>query len=375
MYQKNVAVTGYTFGLRDATTGAPVSVGSPTGYLAKDGSTQTLMVNPITSLGNGQWRVNITSSEMNADVVAIAVVLAGADTWFDTIKTVAFDPNNTVNLGLSAIPPAPHTSLGGLPTCGILDFQLNLDDGQADISQVGANRVWLSSSRTLTDKTGFSLSSSQTFNLTGNITGNISGSVGSVTGSVGSVTGSVGSIAAGGITAASIASNAITSAKIAAGAITSTTFATGAITSNVLANDSIGAAVFSQGAADKVWATGTRSLTDKSGFNLASSQTFNLTGNITGNLSGSVGSVAGTIGSLPPSERNFIAEAVMSLTDGVEAGYTLRRSMRLIGAAVAGRISGAETSSVIIRNMGNTTDQILANVDTDGNRLTVSHGA
>lgn len=41
------------------------------------------------------------------------------------------------------------------------------------------------------DKTGYSLSSSQTFNVTGNITGNVSGSVGSVTGSVGSVLGSV----------------------------------------------------------------------------------------------------------------------------------------------------------------------------------------
>lgn len=55
---------------------------------------------------------------------------------------------------------------------------------------------------TVSDKTGYSLSSSQTFNNTGtwagNITGNLSGSVGSVTGNVGgsvaSVTGAVGSV-------------------------------------------------------------------------------------------------------------------------------------------------------------------------------------
>ncbi len=46
----------------------------------------------------------------------------------------------------------------------------------------------------ITTKTGYSLSGSQTFNLTGNITGNLSGSVGSVTGAVGSVTGAVGSV-------------------------------------------------------------------------------------------------------------------------------------------------------------------------------------
>ncbi len=41
----------------------------------------------------------------------------------------------------------------------------------------------------ITTKTGYSLSGTQTFNITGNITGNLSGSVGSVTGAVGSVTG------------------------------------------------------------------------------------------------------------------------------------------------------------------------------------------
>ena len=45
------------------------------------------------------------------------------------------------------------------------------------------------------DKTGYALSGTQTFNVTGNITGNVSGSVGSVTGNVGgNVVGSVGSV-------------------------------------------------------------------------------------------------------------------------------------------------------------------------------------
>lgn len=55
------------------------------------------------------------------------------------------------------------------------------------------------------DKTGYSLSGTQTFNVTGNITGN--------------VTGSVGSIATGGITAASIATDAFTAAEFATSAI------------------------------------------------------------------------------------------------------------------------------------------------------------
>jgi len=69
------------------------------------------------------------------------------------------------------------------------------------------------------DKTGYALSGTQTFNVTGNITGNVTGSVGSVTGSVNSVTGAVGSISTGGITAASIATDAFTAAEFATSAI------------------------------------------------------------------------------------------------------------------------------------------------------------
>lgn len=51
----------------------------------------------------------------------------------------------------------------------------------------------------VSDKTGYALSGTQTFNVTGDITGNLSGSVGSVTGAVGSVTGNVGGNVAGSV--------------------------------------------------------------------------------------------------------------------------------------------------------------------------------
>ena len=118
---------------------------------------------------------------------------------------------------------------------------------------------------TVSDKTGYSLSGTQSFNLTGNVTGNLSGSVGSVTGnvdgSVGSVTGAVGSVTAavtvgtnndktgysltqafpdnfsnlaitsttGQVTVGSIANNAITAAAIATDAIGSDELAASAV--------------------------------------------------------------------------------------------------------------------------------------------------
>ena len=65
------------------------------------------------------------------------------------------------------------------------------------------------------------------------------------------VTRTITGLAAGVITATSIASNAITAAKIA----------TDAITAAKIATDAIGADEFAQAAADKVWDTGTRTLT------------------------------------------------------------------------------------------------------------------
>jgi hypothetical protein len=107
------------------------------------------------------------------------------------------------------------------------------------LAQIGANSVQvggttqtgrdIGASVLVGDKTGFSLATPQTFNLTGNITGNLSGSVGSVTGAVGSVTGAVGSV-----------TGAVGS--VGTGGITSTSFGSGAINAAAIATDAIGAA-------------------------------------------------------------------------------------------------------------------------------------
>jgi len=54
-----------------------------------------------------------------------------------------------------------------------------------------------------------------------------------------------------------------------ANVITATAFAVGAINAAVIATDAIGSAEFAQAAADKIWASATRDLTDKAGFALS----------------------------------------------------------------------------------------------------------
>ena len=158
-----------------------------------------------------------------------------------------------------------------------------------------ADAVWAYATRNITggtittvnDKTGYSLSGSQTFDVTGNITGNLSGSVGSVT-------------------------------TVSNGAISASSFLAGAIDAAAVASDAV------TEIANGVWSVGTRTITggtittvsDKTGYSLSGTQSFNLTGNITGNLSGSVGSVSGAVGSVTGAVGS-VTGAVGSVTGAV----------------------------------------------------------
>jgi hypothetical protein len=109
--------------------------------------------------------------------------------------------------------------------------------------------VWSYATRALTDKSNFSLASTQTFNMTGNITGSLSGSVGSVTGNVGgsvaSVSGSIGGNVNG--TVASVVGNvggnvvgSVGSVSGTVGSVSNVSNIWDYLTANILTNNSIG---------------------------------------------------------------------------------------------------------------------------------------
>ena len=75
---------------------------------------------------------------------------------------------------------------------------------------------------------------------------------------------------------------------------------------------------------------------------------------------------------LTSGERDSIAAALLDLSNGVETSLTLRGAMRLIAAASAGKLSGAGTTTITIRNVGDTKSRITATVDADGNRSSVT---
>ena len=82
-----------------------------------------------------------------------------------------------------------------------------------------------------------------------------------------------------------------------------------------------------------------------------------------------------TAASIAADAGDEIANSILDLASGVETSLTVRQALRLILAASAGRLSGAATATIVIRNVGNTKDRITATVDADGNRTAVTTDA
>jgi hypothetical protein len=72
---------------------------------------------------------------------------------------------------------------------------------------------------------------------------------------------------------------------------------------------------------------------------------------------------------------NAAASALLDLAAGVEANRTVRQAMRLMLAALVGKLSGAATNEVTIRDTNDGVNRIVATVTEDGNRTAVTLNA
>jgi hypothetical protein len=221
-------------------------------------------------------------------------------------------------------------------------------------------------------KTGYALTATTGL---GNQTANITGTITTAT----NVT-TVNGLAANVITAASIAADAITDAKVASDVtIASVTGAVGSVTGNVGGNvtgsvGSISGITFPTNFASLgINASGHISrvtLVDNSTAAPDSAGTTTLLTRLTSTRAGYLDNIATAA---PTSAQN--AAALLDLTDGIETNITPRGAFRLILAASAGKLSGAATSTVTIRNVGDTKNRLVASVDADGNRSAVTTDA
>lgn len=252
-----------------------------------------------------------------------------------------------------------------------------------------------------------------------NVAGNVTGSVGSVTGAVGSVTGAVGSVTGnvGGSVASVTAgvtvstNNDKTGYSLSAAAIQAiwdalTSALTTASSIGKLLVDNLNATISSRLAsasytappsaatvAGAVWDEARASHTTAGSFGqgVASVQ-----GNITGNVAGSIGSIAtggiaaasfaagavdasaiaaDAIGSseLAATAANEIRDAVFARAFGTDySSLTFEQLVELMASALAGKLSGAATTTVTIRSLADSKDVIVATVDANGNRTALT---
>jgi hypothetical protein len=60
------------------------------------------------------------------------------------------------------------------------------------------------------------------------------------------------------------------------------------------------------------------------------------------------------------------------LDEFVETSYTMKQAIRLMLAAMSGKLSGAPAGPILIRDVNDTKDRITATVDANGNRTAVT---
>lgn len=230
--------------------------------VSKDCGTFADCTNEATEIAtsSGVYYLDLTSTEMNADSVAVIVKTSTSGAKTTTIVLYPQESGD-IKVDVQSYGGTAGTFSGGRPevntthaagtawgsgaitAASIAASALN-GKGDWNIGKTGYSLTQTFPTNfsalaitvggavtagTVSDKTGYSLTATTGLgNQTANITGNLSGSVGSVTGAVGSVTGnvggnvtgSVGSVATGGIAAASFAAGAIDAAALAADAVT-----------------------------------------------------------------------------------------------------------------------------------------------------------
>lgn len=112
MFKKATAVVGFPFTLIDRSTAAPITTGVVTGVVTKDGGVQTTIAATPVHEGSGQWTVNISASEMDADLVGLMFTHPSAipasftiRTWSDQLQGVgARTVTCTITDGVDPIP-------------------------------------------------------------------------------------------------------------------------------------------------------------------------------------------------------------------------------------------------------------------------------
>lgn len=363
--RKNVASQKLVFSLVNASTGAPLTGATVTAKLSIDGGSSTTASGAVTELANGQYLWSPSQADTNGTMLGVQFTATGAVPAAFTIYTTAADPTDSVRLGLTALPNAAADAAGGLP---ISDAGgLDLDAKLATATSALATAANLATAKTAID-------------------------------GIKAVTDAMPD--AGALTSLAQAS-ALATAQADLDTLTGADGATLATSQPHYAPAKAGDAMTLSSAYDAAKTAATQASVDTVDGNVDAikERTDNLpddpadeslviaatdalataigdvptNAELTTALAAADDAVLAAIAALSIPTAAANAAALLDLADGVETGLTPRQAIRLIVAAAAGKLSGAATTTITIRNaVADSKDRVIATVDSDGNRTAIT---
>jgi hypothetical protein len=101
-YEKGVGISGFPFALIEKATGDAITTGTVSAFVKKDGGAQAAATNTAMAAGNGEWCIDITAGEMDADIVGLLFTHSLAIPAHFTIATVV-EPSGSFITGVSSL--------------------------------------------------------------------------------------------------------------------------------------------------------------------------------------------------------------------------------------------------------------------------------
>jgi hypothetical protein len=368
----------------------------------------------VTEIGSGWYKVAGHATDAGTlGPLLLHATGTGADPCDDRFEVVSYNPEDANAFGLGYLSGDAFARLGAPAGASV---SADVAAVKTDTAAVKTKTDFLPSATAGAAGgvfiAGTNAPTTITTALTTTFTGNLSGSVGSIaTGGI-----AAGSFAAGAIDAAAIAADAIGSSELAASAVTEIV---SAIWQDTTAGDftvasSIGKTIVNGVALGtgltinaytgdtpqtgdtfaRIGATGSglTSLASQASVNTIDDFVDTEVAAILAAVDTEVGAIKTVTDQLTFGTANRVnaqvygmeantvtaaalaADAVDEILDDTigDSTVTVRQALKLMVAALGGRLSGAATTTVTIRNVANTTNVITATVDADGNRSDVT---
>lgn len=350
----------------------------------------------------GFYRLDVPDAVLAAGAKSASILLKGATGMAPLpleFELTAWDNQDSVRGGLTALPNAAAEAAGGLFTRGAGAGQINqAANGNIDVNAVklaGAVQTGrdIGASVLLSSGTGAGQLDFTAGVVKANLTQILGTALTETAGQIAAAfrkffnvavpTGTVNSIpdalpgAAGGVFVAG--ANAATTVNITGNVTGSLSGSVGSVTADV---------GITQAGADKVWNSPARTLTSfgtlaadvwASAVRTLTAFAFTPTPS---NAADTTAIKAKTdnlplspaaTGDIPTAIQN--ADALLDRADAIETGWTVRKALRIVSAVLAGKASGGNTTVMRFRNLLDTKDRVTATVDPDGNRTAVTTDA